>query len=154
MLPGYHMNKRHWNTVIVDGRLSGKQIRNDSIILSTGERKKKWFVNNGKHEKIKTWRMPAVWSIGKRWLVKYSWHTSTIGELPNHVINQSADTHFVSILPVTAFCSDSHSIAVDNRFEAWFLFWLPWSIAHILSCASKAIGWNRLQPFYSLSMLR
>ncbi len=27
VLPGYHMNKRHWNTVIVDGRLSGKQIR-------------------------------------------------------------------------------------------------------------------------------
>ncbi|MFN8245492.1 MAG: MmcQ/YjbR family DNA-binding protein [Ferruginibacter sp.] len=27
VLPGYHMNKKHWNTVIVDGRLSGKQIR-------------------------------------------------------------------------------------------------------------------------------
>lgn len=26
VLPGYHMNKKHWNTVIVDGRLSNKQI--------------------------------------------------------------------------------------------------------------------------------
>ncbi len=25
--PGYHMNKRHWNTVIVDGRLSEKMLR-------------------------------------------------------------------------------------------------------------------------------
>ncbi len=24
--PGYHMNKKHWNTVIVDGTLSSKQI--------------------------------------------------------------------------------------------------------------------------------
>jgi predicted DNA-binding protein (MmcQ/YjbR family) len=26
ILPGYHMNKKHWNTVIVDGRLPNKQI--------------------------------------------------------------------------------------------------------------------------------
>lgn len=26
ILPGYHMNKRHWNTIIVDGILSKKQI--------------------------------------------------------------------------------------------------------------------------------
>jgi predicted DNA-binding protein (MmcQ/YjbR family) len=26
VLPGYHMNKKHWNTVIVGGRLSKKQI--------------------------------------------------------------------------------------------------------------------------------
>ena len=25
--PGYHMNKKHWNTVIVDGRLSQQLIR-------------------------------------------------------------------------------------------------------------------------------
>ena len=24
--PGYHMNKKHWNTIMVDGRLSKKQI--------------------------------------------------------------------------------------------------------------------------------
>ena len=24
VLPGYHMNKKHWNTVIVDGRISKK----------------------------------------------------------------------------------------------------------------------------------
>ena len=27
VLPGFHMNKRHWNTVIVDGRLSAKQLK-------------------------------------------------------------------------------------------------------------------------------
>lgn len=26
VLPGYHMNKKHWNTVIVDGRLTAKQL--------------------------------------------------------------------------------------------------------------------------------
>ena len=26
VLPGYHMNKKHWNTIMVDGRLSKKQI--------------------------------------------------------------------------------------------------------------------------------
>jgi predicted DNA-binding protein (MmcQ/YjbR family) len=25
--PGYHMNKKHWNTVIVDGTLSNKQLK-------------------------------------------------------------------------------------------------------------------------------
>lgn len=25
--PGYHMNKRHWNTVMVDGKLSAAQLR-------------------------------------------------------------------------------------------------------------------------------
>lgn len=36
VLPGYHMNKKHWNTVIVDGRLTRKQIRemvDDSYML-------------------------------------------------------------------------------------------------------------------------
>ncbi|MES2006007.1 MAG: MmcQ/YjbR family DNA-binding protein [Bacteroidota bacterium] len=27
VLPGYHMNKKHWNTVIVDGSLSSKLIK-------------------------------------------------------------------------------------------------------------------------------
>ena len=27
VLPGYHMNKLHWNTVIVNGRLGEKEIR-------------------------------------------------------------------------------------------------------------------------------
>ena len=27
VLPGYHMNKKHWNTIIVDGRLSVKQLK-------------------------------------------------------------------------------------------------------------------------------
>ena len=26
ILPGYHMNKKHWNTVIADGKLSNKSI--------------------------------------------------------------------------------------------------------------------------------
>jgi predicted DNA-binding protein (MmcQ/YjbR family) len=25
--PGYHMNKKHWNTIIVDGSVSSKQIK-------------------------------------------------------------------------------------------------------------------------------
>ena len=27
VLPGFHMNKKHWNTIIVDGRLSAKQLK-------------------------------------------------------------------------------------------------------------------------------
>jgi predicted DNA-binding protein (MmcQ/YjbR family) len=27
VLPGYHMNKRHWNTIIVDGTISSKLLR-------------------------------------------------------------------------------------------------------------------------------
>jgi predicted DNA-binding protein (MmcQ/YjbR family) len=27
VIPGYHLNKRHWNTVIVDGSLSDEDIR-------------------------------------------------------------------------------------------------------------------------------
>ena len=26
VLPGYHMNKKHWNTVVADGRLTKKQL--------------------------------------------------------------------------------------------------------------------------------
>ena len=27
IIPGYHMNKKHWNSVIVDGTLTNKQLR-------------------------------------------------------------------------------------------------------------------------------
>lgn len=27
ILPGYHMNKEHWNTIIVDGQLSSAQLK-------------------------------------------------------------------------------------------------------------------------------
>ena len=27
ILPGYHMNKKHWNTIIVDGTLTASQLR-------------------------------------------------------------------------------------------------------------------------------
>ncbi len=27
VLPGYHMNKKHWNTIIVDGTLTAKQLK-------------------------------------------------------------------------------------------------------------------------------
>lgn len=27
VLPGYHMNKKHWNTILVNGTLSDKQLR-------------------------------------------------------------------------------------------------------------------------------
>ena len=43
VLPGYHMNKKHWNTVIVDGRLSAKQLKemiDDSYNLVAKHRKK------------------------------------------------------------------------------------------------------------------
>jgi predicted DNA-binding protein (MmcQ/YjbR family) len=36
ILPGYHMNKKHWNTIIVDGALTNKQLLqfvNDSYDL-------------------------------------------------------------------------------------------------------------------------
>ena len=26
VLPGYHMNKKHWNTIIIDGTLTNKQL--------------------------------------------------------------------------------------------------------------------------------
>lgn len=43
VLPGYHMNKKHWNTIIVDGTLSKKQILqmvDDSYDLVKGKKKK------------------------------------------------------------------------------------------------------------------
>ena len=27
VLPGYHMNKKHWNTIVVDGTVSSKQLK-------------------------------------------------------------------------------------------------------------------------------
>jgi predicted DNA-binding protein (MmcQ/YjbR family) len=27
VLPGYHMNKKHWNTILVDGTLTAKQLK-------------------------------------------------------------------------------------------------------------------------------
>lgn len=41
VLPGYHMNKKHWNTVIVDGVLTAKQIKemvDDSYNLVKGKK--------------------------------------------------------------------------------------------------------------------
>ncbi len=43
VLPGYHMNKKHWNTVIIDGRLSAKllkQMIDDSYDLVAKTKKK------------------------------------------------------------------------------------------------------------------
>ena len=42
ILPGYHMNKKHWNTVIVDGTLTNKQLQefiDDSYNLVKGKKK-------------------------------------------------------------------------------------------------------------------
>ena len=42
VLPGYHMNKKHWNTIIVDGTLSSKQLKeciDDSYMLVKGKKK-------------------------------------------------------------------------------------------------------------------
>ena len=41
VLPGYHMNKKHWNTVIADGRLTKKQLLkmvDDSYSLVKGKK--------------------------------------------------------------------------------------------------------------------
>lgn len=43
VLPGYHMNKKHWNTIMVDGRLSAKQLMemiDDSYTLVASKTKK------------------------------------------------------------------------------------------------------------------
>ena len=40
--PGYHMNKKHWNTVIVDGSVSSKQLKewiDHSYALVTAKKK-------------------------------------------------------------------------------------------------------------------
>lgn len=40
ILPGYHMNKKHWNTIVVDGILSAKQLQqfiSDSYQLVKGK---------------------------------------------------------------------------------------------------------------------
>lgn len=42
VLPGYHMNKKHWNTVIVDGRITRKFLEKmiaDSYQLVRGKKK-------------------------------------------------------------------------------------------------------------------
>ncbi|MEI9943810.1 MAG: MmcQ/YjbR family DNA-binding protein [Chitinophagaceae bacterium] len=44
VLPGYHMNKKHWNTVIADGSVSSKQLKewiDHSYDLVAGKKKKK-----------------------------------------------------------------------------------------------------------------
>ena len=43
VLPGWHMNKKHWNTVIADGSLTGKQLLQmvDESYLLVNEKKKK-----------------------------------------------------------------------------------------------------------------
>jgi len=41
VLPGYHMNKKHWNTIIVDGTLTAKQLKEfirDSYLLVRGKK--------------------------------------------------------------------------------------------------------------------
>ena len=44
VLPGYHMNKKHWNTVIVDGSVSSRQLKewiDWSYELVSAKKKKK-----------------------------------------------------------------------------------------------------------------
>lgn len=43
VLPGYHMNKKHWNTIVVDGSASSKQLKewiDHSYELVNGKKKK------------------------------------------------------------------------------------------------------------------
>ncbi|MEP6628369.1 MAG: MmcQ/YjbR family DNA-binding protein [Ginsengibacter sp.] len=42
VLPGYHMNKKHWNTILVDGSLSASQLKDfikESHLLVAKKRK-------------------------------------------------------------------------------------------------------------------
>lgn len=46
VLPGYHMNKKHWNTIVVDGSVSSRQLKewiDDSYNLVA--RKKKIIIS-------------------------------------------------------------------------------------------------------------
>ncbi len=43
IIPGYHMNKKHWNTIIIDGTLTTKQLKqfiDDSYDLVNNSKKK------------------------------------------------------------------------------------------------------------------
>lgn len=46
--PGYHMNKKHWNTVVLDGRISSELIR--EMILHSYERVKSGLTKKQKEE--------------------------------------------------------------------------------------------------------
>ncbi len=44
VLPGYHMNKKHWNTIIADGSVPVKKLKewiDDSYELVVGKKRKK-----------------------------------------------------------------------------------------------------------------
>ena len=44
VIPGYHMNKKHWNSVIVNGTMTGKELKEQishSYSLVTPKKKKK-----------------------------------------------------------------------------------------------------------------
>ncbi|MEO8819667.1 MAG: MmcQ/YjbR family DNA-binding protein [Ginsengibacter sp.] len=44
ILPGYHMNKKHWNTIIIDGALNNSQLKDfieDSYLLVAPKSRKK-----------------------------------------------------------------------------------------------------------------
>ncbi len=56
VLPGYHMNKKHWNTVIIDGTLSTKQIKemvDDSYNLVAGSKQQKTKGQENKQQESK-----------------------------------------------------------------------------------------------------
>lgn len=43
VLPGYHMNKKHWNTIVVDGSVTLKQLKewiDDSYELVAAKKRK------------------------------------------------------------------------------------------------------------------
>ncbi|NTW32150.1 MAG: MmcQ/YjbR family DNA-binding protein [Bacteroidetes bacterium] len=49
VLPGYHMNKKYWNTVMVDGTAADELLKewiDDSYNLVKGKRSEKKIVNN------------------------------------------------------------------------------------------------------------
>ena len=56
VLPGYHMNKKHWNTVIVDGRLSKKNFFKCWTILII------WLENKMLPAIPPIWRQNSYWA--------------------------------------------------------------------------------------------
>lgn len=46
VIPGYHMNKKHWNTVVVDGSISGNELKefikdSHGLVAKKGKNKKR-----------------------------------------------------------------------------------------------------------------
>lgn len=53
VMPGYHMNKKHWNTVVLSGRIPGTELRrmiDHSYDLVVASLPKKWALKSSRDE--------------------------------------------------------------------------------------------------------